>query len=35
MSVWRRIMAKDSKRMPPPDSGPALTQEEIRMFLTH
>jgi hypothetical protein len=35
MSVWRRIMAKDSKRMPPPDSGPAMTQEEIRMFLTH
>jgi hypothetical protein len=35
MTVWRRIMAKDSKRMPPPDSGPALTQEEIRMFLTH
>jgi hypothetical protein len=35
MGVWRRIMARDSKRMPPPDSGPALTQEEIRMFLTH
>jgi hypothetical protein len=35
MGVWRRIMAKDSKRMPPPDAGPALTQEEIRMFLTH
>jgi hypothetical protein len=35
MGVWRRIMAKDSKRMPPPDAGPALTQEEVRMFLTH
>lgn len=32
--VWARLTAQNDKRMPPPEAGPALTGEEIRLFLT-